>query len=136
MKKSIIRFALVALPLMALLQACTNGPGPGGKSSIKGRLHATNVWNSSCGAIVNGDEYYAPDEDVYIVYGDDPSYGDRVRSGPDGTFWFRYLRVGTYKIYAYSNDCNDPSGKSASIMTVEITEKNQEIDLGTLEIEK
>jgi hypothetical protein len=136
MKKSVFRLALSALPLVALLSACTNGPGPGGKSSIKGRLHATNVWNSNCAPITNGDEYFVPDEEVYIVYGDDPSYGERVRTSPDGTFWFRFLRVGTYKIYAYSNDCDEPSGKSASMVTVDITEKNQEVDLGLLEIEK
>jgi hypothetical protein len=136
MKKSVLRLALAALPLMALFSSCTNGPGPGGKSSITGRLHATNVWNSNCAPITNGDEYFVPDEEVYIVYGDEAAYGDRVRTGPDGTFMFRYLRVGTYKVYAYSNDCAEPSGKSAVIMTVDVTEKNQEIDLGTLEIEK
>ena len=136
MKKSVLRLALAAISLAFVLTSCTNEAGPGGKASIKGRLHATNVWNSNCIAITNGDEYYVPDEEVYIVYGDDPSYGDRIRTGPDGTFWFQYLRVGTYKIYAYSNDCDDPSGKSAVIMSVEITDKKQEVDLGILEIEK
>lgn len=122
--------------MLVLFFSCTNGPGQGGKAMIQGRLHATNVWNSNCLAITGGDQYFAPDEDVYIIYGDDPSYGDRTKTSPDGTFWFRYLRPGKYTVYVYSNDCTEPSGKKAVEIPVEITEKKQETDLGTIEIEK
>lgn len=123
---------LVAL-LISLFTSCTNGPGQGGKASIQGKVHATN-WNSTC-TIISGD-YYAPDEDIYIIYGDDPSYGDRIKTGPDGTFWFRYLRPGKYTIYVYSKDCSAASGKSTVQATVEITEKAQEVTLEDIEIKK
>lgn len=113
--------------------SCSNGPGQGGQASIQGKVYATN-YNSTC-TIVNG-EFYAPDEDVYIIYGDDPSYGDRVKTAPDGTFWFRYLRPGKYTIYAYSKDCTAPSGKEAKSISVEITEKKQAVVLDDLQIKK
>lgn len=126
-----IRNFFIAALFVSLFSSCTNGPGQGGKASIQGKVHVTN-WNSTC-TIVNG-EYYAQDEDVFIIYGDDPSYGDKVSTGPDGTFWFKYLRPGTYKIYVYSEDCSSPSGLVSVEATVEITEKNQEVVLADLEI--
>lgn len=128
-----IRNFFIAALLISLFTACTNGPGQGGKASIQGKVHATN-WNSTC-TLISGD-YYAPDEDVYIIYGDDPSYGDKVSTAPDGTFWFRYLRPGTYKIYVYSKECSAASGKVSVETTVEITEKNQKVELPDLEIKK
>jgi hypothetical protein len=129
-----IRNFLLAFALLTFVVSCSNGPGPGGKASITGRVHATNAWNSNCGAIANGPEYYAPDVEVYLVYGDDPSYGERVRTNPEGKFWFRYLRPGKYKVYVYSKDCTVPSETVAVEETVEITEKKQEVVLEDLEI--
>lgn len=128
-----IRNLLIGVLLLTAFSACTNGPGQGGKASIQGKVHATN-WNSTC-TLISGD-YYAPDEDVYIVYGDDPSYGDRIKTAPDGTFWFRYLRTGKYKVYVYSKDCSAASGKAAVEVSVEITEKTQEVVLDDIEIKK
>ena len=35
-----------------------------------------------------GDEYFAPEARVYIVYGDHDFHDDDVRTGPDGLFVF------------------------------------------------
>ena len=60
-------------------------------------------YNKTC--TVLKDEYYGIDEIVYIIAGDDPSYFERVRTGPDGTFWFPNLRMGKYEVYALSENC-------------------------------
>ncbi len=47
-------------------------------------------------------EYYGADEDVFIVYEDDPFYFDIVKTHHDGTFQFINLVKGTYTVYALS----------------------------------
>jgi hypothetical protein len=116
-----------------LLNGCSNGPGAGGRASITGKIKAQDYTNNC--TTLNG-EYFAPDEDVYIIYGDDPTYGDRVKTGPDGTFMFRYLRKGSYKIYVYSDDCSVQSGTTAVQVTVEITGRKEEADAGTLTVKR
>jgi len=135
------RFLLLpALALVLTFASCNSGPGPGGQATITGKVAVTGNWNSTCTAYTNVstgfDAYNAPDVDVYLIYGDEPTYGDRVKTAPDGTFQFKYLRKGSYTIYAYSKDCNATAGTSASTLTAEITEKKQEVELTTLEINK
>ena len=72
-------------------------------------------------------EYEGADLDVYLIYGDNETYNDRVRTGPNGDFEFTYLTKGTYSVYVYSKDSSlqSPSGKIALIETFEITENKQ-----------
>ncbi|HET6991906.1 MAG TPA: hypothetical protein VFJ43_11310, partial [Bacteroidia bacterium] len=127
---------LLFLPLIALLAtvySCNSGPGPGGQASITGKVYVKGNWNSTCTLYSDSSSgfvpYYGPDYDVYLIYGDDPSYGDRVKTAPDGTYQFNYLRKGKYTVYVYSNDCTAPSGKTAVSIPVEITGKKQAAQL-------
>jgi hypothetical protein len=117
--------------------SCEKEPGEGGLASIQGKVYILE-YNGNCSELRF--EYYAVDEDVYIIAGDDPSYFERVRTGPDGTFWFPYLREGRYTIYALSEDCslNPETSEVEMIMQnspeaiqieVEISEKKQELIL-------
>lgn len=129
---------------ITLFSSCKNGPGPGGQASISGRVYAygnftdpgCNYLDSSSGFI----PFYAPDEDVYLIYGDDPSYGERVKTAPDGTYKFNYLRKGKYRVYVYSNEACDlvnfPSGKNAISTDIEITDRKQATTLSNLRINK
>ncbi|HTF02579.1 MAG TPA: hypothetical protein VK826_01080 [Bacteroidia bacterium] len=132
MKKSVFAIAFIAITVSVFFGACSNGPGPGGKATIEGVLKATRYVNN---CTTNAGSFLAEDEDVYIIYGDDPSYGDRVRTGPGGVFYFKYLRPGKYTIYAYSTTCT-VAERQAVIMEVEITDKNQALVTDTLRIEK
>lgn len=132
MKKSLALLALAALPFALFTSACTNGSGPGGKASIEGTVKATRYVNN---CTLNAGSFLAEDEDVYIIYGDDPSYGDHVKTGPGGVFYFPYLRPGKYTIYAYSTTCT-VAQKEAVTMEVEITDKNQALVTDTLRIDK
>lgn len=133
-KQSIKPLILAAgVSILFLVHSCSNGPGAGGRASITGKVKAQDYTNNC--TTLNG-EYFSPDEDVYIIYGDDPTYGDRVKTGPDGTFMFRYLRKGTYKVYVYSDDCSTLSGTTAVQATIEITGRTEEADAGVLTVKR
>jgi hypothetical protein len=133
-------FLLPVIALFALVFSCNSGPGPGGQASITGKVYVKGNWNSTCTLYSDSSSgftpFYGPDYDVYLIYGSDPSYGDRVKTAPDGTFQFNYLRKGDYTVYVYSNDCNSNSGKTAVAATVSITDKKQAVELPNLRVNK
>ena len=125
-------YLLAALFFLLLITSCKKGSGDGGDSTIKGFVHVTR-YNSSF-TVAQG-SYYNADEWVYIIYGDDVSYGDRTLTTPDGYFEFNYLRKGNYTVYVYSEDAS-VAGQHAVSKTIEITSSGHSIDAGTLEIKK
>ena len=91
--------------------SCDKEEGPGGTSTIIG-----NVWvkDYSSDFTLLKAEFWAEEEDVYIIYGNDTIYSDRTRTNYDGSYWFQYLHEGSYTIYAYSRDSSavpSPSGR-------------------------
>jgi len=97
-----IRFSLILLVILGLVAfSCKKDEGIGGTSSIKGKVIIRD-YNTNFTELI--EQYYAPDEEVFIIYGDDPVYGDKVTTNYDGTYEFSYLREGNYKIYSYSKD--------------------------------
>ena len=92
-----LTFAVIA----GMSVACKKTAGEGGTSTIRGTVYVRN-YNSNFSTLLG--KYPGADFDVYIIYGDDATYGERIRSGPDGIFEFKYLRKGNYKVYVYSND--------------------------------
>lgn len=86
-------------------------------------------------------EFAGADEDVYIIYGDDVSYGNKVKSGPDGIFEFKYLRKGDYKIYVESKDTTRASyfygsGIKTVDVSVTISDKKEVVETEDLVIYK
>ncbi|MEO5572616.1 MAG: hypothetical protein ABIT08_17925 [Bacteroidia bacterium] len=127
---------LVMILLAATISACKKGPGSGGTSSINGSVQVIkyNAFYTDTLAM-----YPGYDEDVYIIYGDDISYGDHLKSSADGRFEFKYLREGNYKVYVYSDDtihADTVPSKIAVLKNIEITQKDQEIDAGEFEVNK
>lgn len=112
--------------LAVLVTACEKPEGEGGNSTIKGKVFIRD-YNSAFTLLEAS--YYAEEERVYIVYGDHDVYDDDFRTHYDGGYEFRYLRKGTYTIYAYSDDSTfqSPSGQIPVMKTVEITENNQTV---------
>jgi hypothetical protein len=97
-----LRYSLISLVLSSMVfYSCKKDEGIGGTSSINGKV-IIRQYNSNFTDLI--EQYYATDEDVFIIYGDDPSYGDKVTTNYDGTYEFNYLREGNYKIFAYSKD--------------------------------
>ena len=119
-----------------IIQSCKKSPGEGGNSSIRGKV-ITEEWNKTF--TVKNFEYPGADEDVFIIYGDEVTYGERIRTSYDGAFEFKYLRPGKYKIYVYSQQYQTSSNQSPLtpvIKEVEITQKKQIEDIGTLVIKR
>lgn len=77
----------------------------------------------------------AIDERVYIVYGDNTSYGETVRTGGDGEFTFSALKKGSYKVYVLSIDSTIGEDSFVKIeKAVEVTDNKMTVDAGTFEI--
>jgi hypothetical protein len=125
MKRHFTYFLL--LGVLVCFTSCKKEAGYGGNSTIFGKIIAHN-YNAEFTQLKG--IYVAADEDVFIVYGDDRSFSERLRTNYDGVYEFKYLRPGNYTIYAYSKDSTLtlPSGIITVIRKVEITEKKQTVE--------
>lgn len=123
---------MICLGTMCLV-SCSKEPGIGGNASIQGKVYAK--YYNKYFTIKYG-EGYAADQDVYIIYGDNISYSDRTRTSYDGSYEFKYLRKGKYKIFTYSKDSTltIPSGTYAVIAEGEIIDNKQILILPDLMI--
>lgn len=125
---------LLTVALTLATTSCKKPAGQGGNSTITGNIWGQK-WNNSF-TIMSG-EGPAVDVNVYVIYGDETSYGSKTASGPDGTFSFQYLRPGKYKIYTYSKasvTATNPNGKVEVSVDTEISKKKQTVDAGQLKI--
>jgi hypothetical protein len=114
--------------------SCKKDAGEGGNSTLYGKVYVKD-YNSTFTLLE--DEYYAPDEDVYIIYGNDRSYGDHIKTTYNGNYEFKYLRPGTYHIYAYSKDSSSQTNAVIPIIRdVEITGRKQEVEVPEIVILK
>ena len=120
------RLSFLFLFIFMLFVSCSKEAGDGGNSSITGSI-IVHDYNSSY-TVLNG-IYDGADEEVHIIYGDDLSYSDRIRTNYNGVYEFKFLRPGDYTIYAYSEDSTLtlPSGKYAVIRQVKITSNHQTV---------
>jgi len=120
------RLSFLFLFIFMLFVSCSKEAGDGGNSSITGSIivHDYNSNYTQLNGIYNG-----ADEEVHIIYGDDLSYSDRIRTNYNGVYEFKFLRPGDYTIYAYSEDSTLtlPSGKYAVIRQVKITSNHQTV---------
>ncbi|MDB4324362.1 MAG: hypothetical protein ACKVJC_03240 [Flavobacteriales bacterium] len=125
--------SIVGLFLLLSLNSCKKIEGPGGSSSIVGKIHAE-IYDGAGNLLT---EYDIEKEDVFIIYGaESTTFDDDVETSYDGTFKFDFLEEGSYQIFVYEKDPNIPSGKVVKILTTEITTKNSIVDLGTIIIRK
>ena len=110
-----MKYLLVIILGVCMLTACTKDEGKGGKSTIRGKIFLQDY--TALGFLK--DEYYPGEYPVYIIYGDEFSYGDDTKTHFDGSYSFEYLYPGTYTIYAYSK-CRTCPGER-EIISQEVT---------------
>ncbi len=128
-----IRIPIIALVVLAM-SACVQTEGEGGTGTITGKVYA---YDYNAEYTILRAQYYAPDEDVYIIYGDDSIFSDRTRTNYDGSYRFKYLRPGTYTVFVYSENLetklppNYPIKKTLTILT-----DNQTVFVEDIEIIK
>jgi len=135
MKNQTIAVILATMITGLIVISCSKEEGTGGTSVIKGKVIERH-YNSNFTTLI--EQFYAPDEEVFIVFGDDPVYGDRVTTNYDGSYRFEYLREGNYTIYAYSEDsANYPTQRQIPVIRqVKITGKNQTVEVDNIIILK
>jgi hypothetical protein len=131
MKKTV----LIILPLFitVFISSCSKEPGVGGNASIHGKVYAK--YYNKYFTVLYG-EAYAADKEVYIIYGENLSYGDKANTNYDGSYEFKYLRKGKYKVVTYSKDSTltIPSGTYAVIQEGEIKSNKENLELPDLKI--
>jgi len=114
-----------------LLISCNKTEGEGGTSSIQGKVWTIDL--NAAGEVVG--EYYAMDQDVFIIYGEsNATYNNKFATSYDGSFTFNNLTLGKYTLFAYSKCDTCPGGKEVISKTIEITEKKQLITVDDLVI--
>ena len=127
---------LFLLSLSVLFFSCKKEEGEGGMATIKGSIWVRD-WDKNFNLMMY--EYPGLDEDVFIVYGDQVGYGDKLSTDLNGNFEFKYLRKGTYTIYALSDTLPSANASFAQFpvsVKIEISEKKQIIDIGELTVNR
>lgn len=128
-----MKFFLGFSLLVIALSSCSKYEGQGGSATIKGVIKEQKY--NTLGNIIA--EYLIADQNVYIIYGNNNSfYDDDIKTSYDGSFEFRYLKKGSYKIFVYEDCATCPSGKKEIIVPVEITKNNEIVTLDTINIKK
>ena len=124
---------LLVILLSTVVFSCSKEAGEGGNSTIYGKIIAYN-YNAEFTNLKG--IYPAADEDVFIIYGDDHSYSQRVRTSYDGVYEFKYLRPGDYTVFAYSKDSTltMASGMYAVIKKVNIKGNKQIVEVEDMKI--
>lgn len=84
-----------------MLCACEKPPGTGGRATVTGKVYAYDWDNTQNYMISQG---YSSGEKVYIIYGDGSTIGNNVTTSVDGSFEFKYLNKGHYKVFVNSLD--------------------------------
>lgn len=126
---------ILTVGALLFLTTCTKDPGPGGNSVIKGKIKIVE-YNEDFSEVRG--TYYAQDEDVFVIFGDEDIYGDDFKTSPDGSFSFEFLRPGKYTLYVYSEDSSGTSvtGEIPVYQEVEISENKEVVDVGEIVILK
>jgi hypothetical protein len=128
-----MKLFLVSVFAILFLNSCSKYEGEGGSATIKGVIREQKY--NTLGNIIA--EYPIADQDVYIIYGNGNTfYDDDIKTSYDGSFEFRYLKKGSYKIFVYEDCLTCPSGKKEIIVPVEITKNNEVVTLDTINIKK
>lgn len=121
---TIIAFFLLAV----LTMACKKQAGTGGSAKVTGSVWVQE-WNNSFDVLET--EYAGADEDLFLVYGDNAGYDDKITTDYNGKFEIKYLQKGKYKLYTYSKDSTfgSASGRVAMVREFEIKENKSNTEL-------
>jgi len=112
-----------------VMNSCEKSEGMGGTASITGTI-VEQFYNKDYSESFHSSP--AVDEEVFILFGDDATPGDRVITGVSGEFRFDYLYPGSYVIYYQTEDSANSLENGWSTYEIEL-DQDQELDLGELE---
>lgn len=119
---------LLSLSLI-LLAGCEKDEGVGGTSKIVGTL-IEKTYSEDFSRLYQTRP--AIDEDVFIVYGDDLTIGEKIATNYNGQFEFPFLREGDYTLFYLSESLDHPGEGDMEVLHQVSLSKGQTIDLGEL----
>ena len=132
-----MRLIGILLAAGVFLSGCKKPAGPGGKATIKGKVYAYDFDNTQRFLIAKG---YSADERVYIMYGNENTIGNDARTSVDGSFEFKHLNKGHYKIFVNSLDTSIKlKGNDTYVAVIkefDITDPKQTVNLDDIIINK
>jgi len=127
---SVLGGVSILLLLTMLLPSCEKTEGRGGTGSISGTL-TEHFYNDDFSSLIM--QKPAVDEEIFILFGEERSVGDRVVTGVTGEFMFKYLYPGSYYIYHRTTDSTAMLDmRTEKVYEVELN-KGQDLNLGELE---
>ena len=130
-----LRLLSFAIGIIMIFSGCNKSPGLGGKATIKGKLTGRFYSDKQLTLLVG--QSALGDQNVYIIYGNDhTNYDDNISTSYDGSFEFKYLRPGKYVVFMYENCYPCASLQQEKLFEVDITTKDQVIDLGEVILTK
>ena len=122
----------IVLPLLlsVILISCNKEPGPGGLASIKGKVYAYDLTNG----LDTAAKGYLAEIRVYIGQAESSTYFDDIRTSYDGSYEFKFLRKGKYKLWVVSKTdtafyAPRPDRQEYYIQDAEVKEKKEEVTL-------
>jgi len=126
------------LPLVLLLASgCAKTEGEGGAATIQGKIMIQD-YNATTHS-PNGSPYAGYKTKVYIIYGNGTTYHDDYDCSYDGSYQFRNLRKGVYKVFVYTDivpEPSDPPKQDVVIQQINITDKKGVYTVPEIEIKK
>jgi hypothetical protein len=105
-----------------------------GSSYIKGKIMIN--YYSDEDSLLSDEPLPAKDEDVFLIFKDNPVFKDDTKTNYSGDFAFNYLWPGNYKIYCYSEDTSGISPENIEVVKDITLGKNETVKLDTLFINK
>jgi hypothetical protein len=128
---------VAAVLLFLPFVACEKPAGPGGKATVTGKVYAYDFDNTQRYLLSKG---YSSGDKVFICYGNSTAIGNDVVTSSDGSFEFRYLNKGHYKVFVNSLDTSiKVKGNDTEFPVIkefDITGTSQEITLEDFIINK
>lgn len=124
---NLLKFLFVITLSSIFFSSCKKDEGVGGTSSIVGKVFV-HSYDVSFQSLVR--TYPDVGREVFIIYGDSHStYDDSYKASYDGSFEFKYLQKGKYKLFiylkdttgAYQGNYNSNAPKIPKFVDVEIT---------------
>ena len=128
-----MRYYFLVLVAILSLNSCKKDAGEGGTSTIAGTVIEVE-YNKYTSEIVRWHNAY--EEDVYIIYGGNNYYGDRVKTDKTGRYEFKNLTKGDYTIYVYSDDLDNLGLKTTRGVDVSIGSNHSTIAASNISIAK
>jgi hypothetical protein len=132
---SINPILLTIAVLTGSIYSCSQQEGIGGNSNIKGKI-LVNYYNDDYSMLLSDKPAPAKDEDVYIIYGNDSTIGDKTTTSYSGDFEFNYLWPGNYKLYYYTKDSTEVSSDKIEKIKEITLGKNETLTLESITINK